>query len=60
MGREHAAMSQLNQFDVSYVILRKEVTTLVGLFTKIKAPTKNNNRKLFAFCLQATKLWTNR
>ena len=35
-------MSELDQFDVNYVILRKkEASTIVGLFTNSKVRTKN-------------------
>ena len=34
-------MSELDQFDVSYAILRKKVTKIVGHFNKSDATSKN-------------------
>ena len=39
-------MSELDQYDMGYVILRKKVTTISGLLTEIKARTKNGHLAL--------------
>ena len=53
-------MSELDQFDVSYVILRKKIT-IVGHFTKIEAPKRVNSTTLkkSTYNRLLIKLWMN-